>query len=266
MKRFLRLLPVIGLGLGLALSIEVTTGMTAHAGEKGHGHGNAHWSYEGEGGPEHWGMMSKDYEKCSKGARQSPIDITGAEGEKLPAIGFAYKPTKLKLRNNGHTVQVDYEKGSSITIGKEKYQLAQFHFHNPSEHTLGGKAFANELHLVHKSAKGGLAVVGVLLEEGGENAAFKNIFANLPKNADETIDANVAISAESLLPVDKTYYRYDGSLTTPPCSEGVNWFVLKTPVQLSKEQLAAYDSIFKKTNRPVQDKKGRKIQEATAAK
>ncbi len=260
MKRYVKFLSVIGLGLALSF------GAAAHAGEKGHGagHGGAHWSYEGEHGPEHWGGMSKEYEKCSKGMRQSPIDITGGAPEKLPAIDFAYKPTKLKPLNNGHTVQVNYEKGSFITVGGAKYQLAQFHFHNPSEHTLAGRAFANELHLVHKSAKGGLAVVGVLLEEGAENAAFKNVFANLPKNADETIDTPDSINAETLLPADRTYYRYDGSLTTPPCSEGVNWFVLKTPVQLSKEQLAAYDGIFKKTNRPVQARKGRKIKEAAA--
>ncbi|MBI5971066.1 MAG: carbonic anhydrase family protein [Deltaproteobacteria bacterium] len=232
----------------------------ALAGEKG----NAHWSYEGEHGPEHWGGMSKEFEKCSKGARQSPIDITGAAVEKSPAIDFAYKPTKLKLWNNGHTVQVNYETGSFITVGKEKYQLAQFHFHNPSEHTLGNKPFAIELHLVHKNAKGALAVVGILLEEGAENLAYKAVFANLPKNADTKIDADLSINAETLLPSDRTYYRYDGSLTTPPCSEGVNWFVLKTPIQLSKEQLASYNGIFKKTNRPVQPLHDRKIQEAAA--
>jgi len=258
MKRCVKFLSIIGLGLALAI------GASAHAGEKGHGAGR--WSYEGEHGPEHWGGMSKGYEKCSKGARQSPIDITDATGGKLPAIGFAYKPTKLKLWNNGHTVQVNYEKGSFITVGGEKYQLAQFHFHNPSEHTLGGKAFANELHLVHKNAKGGLAVVGILLEVGAENPAYKDVFANLPKNADETIDTPVSINAETLLPGDRSYYRYDGSLTTPPCSEGVHWFVLKTPIQLSNEQIASYNGIFKKTNRPVQPRKGRKIREAAAAK
>ena len=247
------------LALGLALSIGT---VTAEAGEKGH----AHWSYDGEHGPEHWGGMSREFEKCSKGMRQSPIDITDAAGEKLPAIKFAYKPTKLKLLNNGHTIQVNYDKGSFITVGNEKYQLAQFHFHTPSEHTLGGKAFANELHLVHKSAKGGLAVVGILLEDGAENPAYKNVFANLPKKSDETIDTAISINAESLLPADRSYYRYDGSLTTPPCSEGVNWFVLKTPIQLSKEQLAKYTEIFKKTNRPVQPLHDRKIKEAAAAK
>lgn len=229
------------------------------AGDKG-GHG-PHWAYEGEHGPAHWGHMSKDFAACSEGKQQSPIDITAAQKEDLKDVEFSYKPSALNIINNGHTVQVNYDQGSSIKVNGVDYQLAQFHFHTPSEHTLGGKSFGMELHLVHKNDKGELAVVGVLLEEGKENAAFKTIWQNLPKKADEKKSVKANVNADELLPKTRSYFTYGGSLTTPPCSEGVTWIVLKTPVQMSKKQLQSIETIMHHNNRPVQPLHDRKLKE-----
>ncbi|MBI5345479.1 MAG: carbonic anhydrase family protein, partial [Deltaproteobacteria bacterium] len=182
----------------------------------------------------------------------------------LPDIAFSYKKSTLNIVNNGHTIQVNYDKGSSIKVDGMDYELVQFHFHNPSEHTVSGKAFANEMHLVHRNAKGGLAVVGVLIEAGKEAASFKDIWANLPGKADEKRSLHVTINADELLPKARTFYRYTGSLTTPPCSEGVTWLVLKTPVQMSEAQLKAFNDIFKVNNRPVQPVNDRQIKADTA--
>lgn len=246
-KRFLTLAFAVGIGL--------CAYPYANASESGH----AHWGYEGEHGPDHWGMMSKDYAACSEGKQQSPINITATESADLADIVFNYKTSELHVLNNGHTVQVNYDSGSSITIDGVQYNLIQFHFHTPSEHTINGKSFGNELHLVHKNDKGELAVVGVLIEEGKENPAFKAIWSNLPKKANEKKDVKVAIDAAQLLPETKSFYRYMGSLTTPPCSESVNWNVLKTPIQMSKKQIEAIQKIMHKNNRPVQPMHDRKV-------
>lgn len=211
-----------------------------------------HWTYEGEHGPEHWGNMTGEYAACGQGKSQSPIDIAGAQDEAMPDIGFAYKTSKINILNNGHTIQVNYDEGSSITLDGVTYNLLQFHFHDPSEHTVAGKPFAMELHLVHKNAKGELAVVGVLIEEGKENAAFNAVWKNLPKKADEKIALAGPVSANDLLPKGRAYYRYPGSLTTPPCSEGVSWLVLKEPIQLSAAQIMAFKEIIHENARPVQ--------------
>ncbi len=244
----------------LALAIALSAGMGlcfsyANASEKPH----PHWTYEGEHGPEHWGNMSEEFKNCSEGKQQSPIDISGNENADLPDIEFSYKPSQLNILNNGHTVQVSYDNGSFIKVDGEDYQLVQFHFHTPSEHTIGGKTFGNELHLVHKSGKGELAVVGVLIEKGKENPAYKEIWANLPKKADEKKEVKATINADELLPVTRSFYRYSGSLTTPPCSENVKWIVLKTPVQMSEAQIKKIESIMKHNNRPVQPINERKV-------
>lgn len=211
-----------------------------------------HWTYEGEHGPEHWGGMMDEYAACGQGQAQSPIDIAGAQDEAMPDIGFVYKPSKINILNNGHTIQVSYDEGSAITLDGVTYNLLQFHFHDPSEHTVAGKPFAMELHLVHKNAKGELAVVGVLIEEGKENAAFNTIWKSLPKKADEKVSLVDVISADDLLPKGRAYYRYPGSLTTPPCSEGVSWLVLKEPIQMSAAQINAFKEIIHENARPVQ--------------
>lgn len=242
-------------GVLFAVAVSLTAFGPAVASESSH----PHWAYEGEHGPAHWGDMSKEFEACSKGKNQSPVDIAGAEEADLKDIEFSYKPSKLNVLNNGHTVQVNYDKGSSIKVDGVEYQLVQFHFHDPSEHTIGGKSFPTELHLVHKNGKGELAVVGVVIEKGAQNPAYKEIWANLPKKADEKKEVNVAINADDLLPKTRTYYTYTGSLTTPPCTENVKWLVLKTPIQMSETQIDQFNGVIKGNNRPVQPINTRKI-------
>ncbi|MBI1910655.1 MAG: carbonic anhydrase family protein [Deltaproteobacteria bacterium] len=224
-----------------------------------------HWAYDGEHGPAHWGHMSEEFAACSQGKTQSPIDISGASEEDTADIAFSYKPSKLNILNNGHTVQVNYDKGSSIKVDGVDFQLVQFHFHTPSEHTVGGKSFGQELHLVHKNDKGELAVVGVLIEKGKENAAYKKIWSNLPRKADEKKEVNAEINAEELLPKTRAAFRYTGSLTTPPCSEGVNWIVLKSPIQMSAKQIDSIQKIMHRNNRPVQPIQGRKVTSDTVS-
>jgi len=245
----------------LAFALSIAWATCSQAAETSH----PHWSYKGEGGPEHWGSISGDYAACSQGKTQSPIDISGAKDEALTDIAFAYKPSKINILNNGHTIQVNYDEGSSITLNGAQYNLAQFHFHDPSEHTVNGKPFAMEMHLVHKNAKGELAVVGVLIKEGRKNAALAEAWKNLPGKADEKKTLTTGINAEDILPKDHTYYNYSGSLTTPPCSEGVNWLVLKTPIEMSKAQIKAFKKIVHANARPVQPLGSRSIGAKTAA-
>ncbi|MBZ0220715.1 MAG: carbonic anhydrase family protein [Candidatus Methylomirabilis sp.] len=211
-----------------------------------------HWSYEGEHGPEHWGHMSKEFQACSEGKTQSPIDLSNAAPEALSKIEFKYGSSKLNIVNNGHTVQVNYDGGSSIAVDGSEYGLVQFHFHTPSEHTVDGKSYGNEIHLVHKNGKGQLAVVGVLIEEGSENPAYSAIWSNLPAKAGEKKSVEASINAGELIPSESGYFTYSGSLTTPPCSESVKWIVLKKPIQMSAAQIKEISDIMSKNNRPVQ--------------
>ncbi len=226
-----------------------------------------HWTYEGEEGPDHWGELMADYETCSTGTHQSPIDIVAPTSESLTDIAFNYEPTDLVIKNNGHTIQVDYAEGSSITVDGTEYMLKQFHFHHPSEHTIAGVIYPMEMHLVHADADGNLAVVGVLIKEGAaDNDAFASVWANLPAEEMEptSIDYETVDAAE-LLPTDHSYDTYSGSLTTPPCSENVKWLVLTTPIELSVEQISAFTDIFELNARPVQPLNDRSVTEDSAA-
>lgn len=248
---------------GIGTWNRVTAEEAKHAAPAGHAApaehaAHPHWAYEGENGPAKWGEVSPDYSAC-KGHHQSPIDISGTTEEKLPAIAFSYHPSKGEILNNGHTIQVNYTKGSSIKLHGEDYQLLQFHFHDPSEHTIKGKAAAMELHLVHKNEKGELAVVGVLIEEGKENEVLKTAWKQMPAKADEKKILKSAINADELLPKKRGYYTYPGSLTTPPCSEIVTWLVLKNPIQMSKAQIAKFKSVINANSRPVQPVNDRKV-------
>lgn len=225
------------------------------------GHGSAsaaathsiHWSYEGAEGPDHWGELGPDYTVCADGSTQSPIDLTAATGEDLPDIVFNYGESHLNILNNGHTVQVNYDEGSSITVNDVKYDLIQFHFHAESEHTIDGQHYPIEFHLVHRNAEGGLAVVGVMVAEGAENPAFADILANAPaKETPVAVVDGVMVAAAKLLPAGHLYYAYEGSLTTPPCSEGVKWHVLATPIEMSAAQIEALASVLHHNFRPVQ--------------
>jgi carbonic anhydrase len=227
-----------------------------------------HWDYE-EHGPATWGKLSPDYVACAEGHSQSPIDITNAEVSSAPAIRASYKPASLRIVHNihsadvvntGHSVQVNFPQGDSLTIGDSTYSLVQFHFHGPSEHTVNGRHFPMEMHLVHMSADKKLAVVGVLIEEGRFNKAYQPIFTNLPnRRGVETHLEHVTVDVQLLLPRNTSSWRYDGSLTTPPCSEGVKWIVLKEPVQLSAEQIKAFGAVVWNNSRPVQALHGRKV-------
>ncbi|TAH38190.1 MAG: carbonic anhydrase family protein [Planctomycetota bacterium] len=215
----------------------------------------AHWSYSGDTGPDHWGTLDEAYFAAAKGVAQSPIDIvTGAAIEaQAPALVFTAASVPLTIVNNGHTIEVDCAAGNSVQFGSQTYALKQFHFHSPSEHTLDGRNAALEMHMVHKMADGHAAVVGVLIQEGATNAAFDAIWQHLPATpGPEVTVPGVTIDPTSLLPADRGYYFYDGSLTTPPCTEGIRWFVLKTPIQMSSGQIAAFRKAYYGNNRPVQ--------------
>jgi carbonic anhydrase len=232
-------------------------------------HEAPHWSYEGEAGPAQWSSLSPDWSPCGGGTNQSPIDIDQTVRAELPEMRAQFQPARLKIIhqkhvadeiNNGHTIQVNYTQGDTLGIGDEAFALAQYHFHSPSEHTVGGKQYPMEMHLVHQSPEGKLAVIGVFIEEGAHNAAFDPIWTNLPKTKGVEMHLeNLTIDVDQLLPYKTTSYRYDGSLTTPPCSEGVKWIVMTTPIQLSKDQIGAFRAIVHGNNRPVQPLNGRSV-------
>ena len=225
---------------------------------KTHGHG---WSYSGAEGPEHWGYLKPEYASCMRGHRQSPIDIRDAHDADLPSIQFDYKPTALKVIDNGHTIQVNYDPNSSITIGDRRYELIQFHFHHPSEEEIEGKAYDMVVHLVHRAQNGNLAVVAVLLTKGRANALVQELWEHLPETkGKETLIDRIEINAVDLLPADRGYYSFSGSLTTPPCTEGVSWFVLKTPTEISSAQVTQFARLYPDNARPVQPLYGRTVQ------
>ncbi|MFN8475376.1 MAG: carbonic anhydrase family protein [Anaerolineae bacterium] len=222
--------------------------------------GPAHWTYEGAEGPEYWGSLSPDYALCSTGKQQSPVNIPASAAVNPADLKLDYKPSPLNILNNGHTIEGEYHEGSTLTLDGVPYKLVQFHFHNPSEHEANGKLDAMELHLVHQSDKGDVVVVGVWIEPGAENKALAPVFSNLPKDQQDAKPVpGATVNAADFLPATQTYYRYDGSLTTPPCTQGVKWIMMSTPVTASAEQLAAYKAIMYPTNRPVQPLNGRQF-------
>ena len=226
----------------------------------------AHWTYEGEEGPDEWGNLDANYALCGTGRAQSPIDISGQQTIGLQDIQFNYQPCELNIFNNGHTIQANYDAGSSIIYNETEYQLIQFHFHHPSEHTIAGQAFDMELHLVHATASGNLAVVGILLQQGdAHNAALAPVFDHLPTEVGDPQAAGVQINAADFLPENHLFYTYAGSLTTPPCSQGVRWLLLETPVSISESQLEAFASLFEMNARPVQPLNNRDLLEDDTA-
>ena len=222
-----------------------------------------HWSYQGATGPAKWATLEHEYETCGVGKAQSPIDIQDAVAKKsaLPAITFDYKPSPLKIIDNGHTIQVNYAPGSSITVEGKQYELVQFHFHKPSEERINGRPYDMVAHLVHRDRDGNLAVVAVLLKIGGANRLVQKLWDNLPRKKGEENEAKgVEANAADLLPADKSaYYTFTGSLTTPPCSEGVTWFVLKTPMFISEDELVRFGHLYPMNARPTQPLNGREI-------
>lgn len=212
-----------------------------------------HWGYQGEVGPEHWSQFEADFGECSSGRNQSPIDLTGFINADLPKIAFDYKPGGHQVVNNGHAVQVNFNAGSSIAVDSTVFALKQFHFHTPSENTINGKSYPMEAHFVHADDKGNLAVVALMFEEGSSNKLLEKVWPKVLQVENGKAALRPEVSAAELLPANHDYYRYSGSLTTPPCSEGVRWFVLKHPVQATADQLALVGKVLgHPNNRPVQ--------------
>ncbi len=239
----------------VAIGLVAVAAIGAHAAEHA-----AHWGYTGEHGPGNWGGMEPGFSACKLGKMQSPIDIRHPAKSALPALDFEYVQSGAEIVNNGHTVQVNLVDGGMLNLDGVPYKLVQFHFHTPSEEKVDGKAYPMEAHLVHESADGKLAVVAVLLKEGKANPAFDTVFHSMPK-AEGPGHAIQDLNAADLLPSDRGYFRYVGSLTTPPCSEGVRWQVMKQPVEVSKEQVSAFRKLYHMNARPVQALNGRKVEQ-----
>jgi carbonic anhydrase len=233
------------------------------------------WHYAGDEGPDHWAELSPRFTACRDGRRQSPIDITSPARLVPPALQLQFPPASLRIAhhehvadgiNNGHTIQINYDDGDTLIVGETPYELVQYHFHNPSEHTLGGQHAPMEMHMVHRSAAGGLAVVAVFIEEGRHNSAFDPVWTNLPRaRGVEVHYEHVMIDVDALLPPLWTSYRYDGSLTTPPCTEGVRWIVLTMPIELDADQIRAFTVLVHDNNRPVQPLNARAVITDTVA-
>jgi carbonic anhydrase len=211
------------------------------------------FGYSGAKGPVHWGGISEHWSACSVGRNQSPVDLTGLVDATLPPVTFDYASFALDVINNGHTILVNHRPGSTLRVGDNRFTLQQFHFHAPSEHHLDGRDFAMEAHLVHADAAGNLAVVAVMLEEGAPNDLIGLLWAAMPQREGERSMLGNGLSARGLLPAAREHFRYNGSLTTPPCSEGVLWIVMRTPMSVSRQQVAAFEQALGfANNRPVQ--------------
>jgi carbonic anhydrase len=226
------------------------------------------WSYEGPRGPDHWGELDPEYAACNAGKAQSPIDIRTAEKADLPALQFEYRSEPLKyLINNGYTIRVNYHdapgSGSLLAVGDKRYRLMQFHFHRPSEEYIHGKPYDMVLHLMHQADDGSVLGVAVLIKQGGANATVQQVWSHMPetKSSEEEIPG-VEVNPAEMLPRDFGYYEYVGSITAPPCTEGVTWIVLKTPIELSREQIDAFAKLYPHDVRPLQPVNGRVVKES----
>ena len=247
---------VAGCGAQEGASGGTTSEKTASGGEE------VAWGYSGERGPEHWGQLSGEYAACGEGEAQSPVDITDVSGESGTPVEFHYGAVPLDIINTGHTEEVEQGGGNYAQIGGKRYDFAQFHFHSPSEHTVDGEHSAMEMHLVHEGKDGEIAVVAAFIEQGRKNEQFARFWDELPKEAGEEYEgAQIQVNAEELLPQEKEFYEYTGSLTTPPCTEGVKWYIFEEPIELSASQIERFRQVMDHNNRPVQPLNGREIQE-----
>lgn len=212
-----------------------------------------HWSYAGDTGPDRWGSLSPDYAACADGIGQSPIDLSDAIRAEIPPADIAWQAMDTYgVLNNGHTIQVNAPGGNRVTVLGKPFSLLQFHFHHSSEHTIDGTQFPLEAHFVHRSDDQSLSVIGVMIDEGAENAALATIWSLMPHEESEIEITNRPLDPNALLPGSRSAYLYYGSLTTPPCSEVVTWVVLDTPVTASASQIAAFADLFPGNFRPVQ--------------
>jgi len=227
-------------------------------------HHAKHWAYLGQVGPKHWSELNPKFNMCSEGHQQSPINVVATKDTELKALDLNYTAGSKSIINNGHTVQVNINDGSVFKIDGADYKLKQFHFHVPSENNINGNAFPLEAHFVHATDDGKLAVVAVMFEEGEENPVLAKIWKRLP-NLKVGEEAKCGLSVDevkALMPENKDYYKFKGSLTTPPCSEDVKWHVYKHPLKVSKAQVIEFFTQFGfPNNRPVQPSNKRDIEE-----
>ena len=212
----------------------------------------AHWSYEGAHGPEHWGDIDAADRICSAGSQQSPIAIDGSIEARLEPLEFSWAAPAAAIVNNGHTIQLNFGEGNVLKVGSATYSLAQFHFHHPSEHLVNGKCSAMEAHFVHRNAAGSLGVIGVLITTGKPNPVFAKVVATMPHEEGAPIEADPGIDPNGLLPSNLAYFRYSGSLTTPPCSEIVEWMLLENPIEVAEADVAAFAKLYPMNARPAQ--------------
>lgn len=257
-------LSLISLSIPVSVSAETTKDKKEVTKDK-HVNEAPHWSYSGSEGPEYWGDLSTDFSTCKTGSNQSPVDIKGnLLDAKLPPIDFKYNMlTPNTIVNNGHTVQVNMWSGGEITVDGIKFKLKQFHFHTPSENKINGQSFPLEAHFVHLSENNEIAVVAMLYIPGADDPTLRNLWENLPMNTGDSIKLK-SKTLKSLELEDKlaNYYRFNGSLTTPPCTEGVRWIVMKQPFSVSKAQVDKLQLALKQANnRPVQPLNARVIVE-----
>jgi carbonic anhydrase len=223
-----------------------------------HDEGHAHWAYEGTAEPSAWGSLSPEYRRCTSGDAQSPVDldVEHVESAALPAFVVHYGTTRTTEENNGHTIQDWVQPGDYVRLNGTRFELEQFHFHHPSEHTLNGVRFPLEVHLVHRSSSGALLALGVLVAEGQEHSLLRVLFDDLPEGHEQR---KFTIDPAALLPANNHYILYEGSLTTPPCTEGVTWIVLTEPLSASPEQIHRFAALFPHNNRPLMPLNGRPL-------
>lgn len=223
---------------------------------------SAHWAYEGKEGPENWAKLKPEFATCDAGRNQSPINIDAVIDAPLKPLKGIQKVAAKEILNNGHTVQANFKFGNMLLLDDVPYQMKQVHFHAPSENTIKGKSFPLEAHFVHADKNGNLSVIGVMFKEGKANSGLEKLWAQMPKDTGAPIPLKAKVSAGEMIPDNRDYYRFSGSLTTPPCSEGVRWLLLKTPMTASKEQITAFEAVMKHhNNRPVQPLNGRLVVE-----
>ena len=262
--------------VSILLGINVMPALNANAATQHASGGHAvHWGYTGSAEPSKWGSISNEFILCGSGKRQSPVDIQDEKPVGLYPLRFQYQPIPLQVINNGHTLQANYDTvtreepvdiggksyplhtmptyNSTLMLGDVPYKLLQFHFHTPSEHARENERYAMEVHLVHKNSSGNLLVVGVLLKRGALNPVLQKVLDNVSDSINEVnIVQGVSVNAAGLLPQNHQVFHYSGSLTTPPCSENVNWFVMKMPMEVSGEQINRFIKLIGENARPLQ--------------
>ncbi|MDX2229853.1 MAG: carbonic anhydrase family protein [Leptolyngbyaceae cyanobacterium bins.349] len=223
------------------------------------------WGYRGDNSPEHWGELSPEFQLCQTGQQQTPINLGPTTTIEAASLDIHYQPTPLAIANTGRTIQVNYQSGSFFTFKGDSFALLQFHFHHPSEHHFAGQAFDLEIHLVHRAPTGKLAVIGILAQAGALNSAIQPIWKAMPTQPLQDLrQATTLVNATDLLPRDRRFYEYQGSLTTPPCSEAVLWLIMAQPISLSVQQIQQFARLFPQNARPLQPLGDRVIRRSLA--